>query len=190
MEFHLTYQGPLLASTNTKRRPDHKHEIRQAFHPQLRRLWETHPALKDRGYSKPRTDKQLAETFEVGTYMFVPLVVKSLRIGCKLDILFLRPKGLGEPLIDSGDLDNRLKTLFDALKVPGSSAEVGRSSTPRSGEEPFYCLLEDDSLIDEFSVRAGLMLQQLNDEYSNSSVRLLITVTTKPYVATWDNIGL
>jgi len=119
MEFHLTYQGSLLASTNTKRRADHKHEIRQAFHPQLRRLWETHPALKDRGYSIPKTEDQLAQTIEVGAFMFVPLVFKALKIGCKLDILFLRPKGIGEPLIDSGGIDSRLKTLLDAPKIPG-----------------------------------------------------------------------
>lgn len=186
MEFHLTYQGRLLASTSGKRRTSHKHEIRQAFHPQLRRLWKTHPALNNRGYTQPKTEDQLAQPFKVGEYVFVPLVFKSLKVGCKLDILFLRPKG---PLINSGDIDNRLKTLFDALKIPGSSEELGQSNKPRSDELPFYCLLEDDSLIDEISVRTGLLLEPVDNPSEMNSVRLLITVTTKPYVHTWDNIG-
>lgn len=199
MEFHLTYQGPLLASA----KKDHKHKIRQALHPQLRRLWAIHPLLKDKSHRTwfdgddgrkflaphGKLKDLLAKKFAIGEYNFVPLVCEWLDVGCKLDILFLRPQGLGELLITSGDIDNRLKTLFDAMKIPGSLNELPGSSTPASDEQPFYCLLEDDSMINEISVRTGLLLESVDNAYDNSSARLVITVTMKPWRATWDNSG-
>src|SRR5665213_757384 len=50
-------------------------------------------------------------------FRFVPLVRKKNGFTYGLDILFLRRGHPGE-LIVSGDLDNRLKTLIDGLKVP------------------------------------------------------------------------
>jgi hypothetical protein len=46
MEFRLTYAGPLLAASQHDPRTNHKHEIRKRFHPQLKRLWEITPWLK------------------------------------------------------------------------------------------------------------------------------------------------
>ena len=49
MEFRLSWQGVLLATNSgnlSKRaRKDDKHEMRQAFHPQLKRLFEITPIL-------------------------------------------------------------------------------------------------------------------------------------------------
>ena len=39
------------------------------------------------------------------------------------------------------DIDNRLKTLFDALKVP-SSRELLSDAEPVDDETPFFCLLQ------------------------------------------------
>ena len=110
MEVHLTYQGPLLASAKKKRRTDHKHKIRQAFHPQLRRLWAIHPLLKDKSHRRwfdgvdgrkflapdGKLKDLLAKKFAIGESNFVPLVCEWLDVGCKLDILFLRPQGLAQ----------------------------------------------------------------------------------------------
>ena len=43
MKFRLTYEGRLLGNG----RAQHKHKIRRAFHPQLKRLWEVHQNLKN-----------------------------------------------------------------------------------------------------------------------------------------------
>jgi hypothetical protein len=81
----------------------------------------------------------------VGNYQFVPLVREQLSLLCSLDILFLRPDVPGKAIQSSGDIDNRLKTLFDALRMPQNDTELGPYASPGEGEEPFYCLLEEIS---------------------------------------------
>ncbi len=44
-------------------------------------------------------------------------------------------------------MDNRAKTLLDALKMPDDEAALPSSATPTADESPFSCLLEDDGLI-------------------------------------------
>ena len=46
MELKLTYDGLLLVASGSNTRAQHKHDIRRAFHPQLRRFWQTHAVLK------------------------------------------------------------------------------------------------------------------------------------------------
>jgi hypothetical protein len=42
-------------------------------------------------------------------------------------------------VVQSGDIDNRLKTLFDALRMPASDLEMAEcASGPANGEEPFF----------------------------------------------------
>src|SRR6266851_4870380 len=106
-----------------------KHEIRQRFHPQLKRLWDTTPFLKTGGRSGPSAlvteDSPDIPPYDVAAlgvkyslygWNFVPLVTEELNLICGLDILFLRPSAPGQ-LVSGGDLDNRLKTLFDALRI-------------------------------------------------------------------------
>jgi hypothetical protein len=72
----------------------------------------------------------LAGQFARNGYNFVPLVTERLLLLCRLDVLFLRPDPPGS-LIKSGDIDNRLKTLFDALRMPENASELGRCEPPR-----------------------------------------------------------
>ena len=58
-----------------------------------------------------------------------------------------------------GDLDNRLKTLLDALRAPKVLAEVPEHAQPSADESPFLCLLEDDALIDGLSVTTDRLLR-------------------------------
>jgi hypothetical protein len=47
MEFHLIYVGNLLkAAGRANARVWEKHAIRRYLHPQIRKLWETHPTLR------------------------------------------------------------------------------------------------------------------------------------------------
>lgn len=147
LEFRLTYGGPLLAETARdgavrRARADHKHEIRKAFHPQLKRWWEVSPYLRyseanpnprghaTRIFARPYPQdsiKELSERYDMFGYKFVPLVTRDLELLCSVDVLFLR---LGEPgglVTRVGDIDNRLKTLFDALAVPRNAAQLGRA---------------------------------------------------------------
>ncbi len=49
---------------------------------------------------------------------FLPIVRKALHLACGIDISFLRHEEPTRLFEQSGDLDNRLKCFFDALKMP------------------------------------------------------------------------
>ena len=136
MEFTLTYRGPLKANA----RPKDKHEIRRKFHEQLRVLW-TQPPLNDRRglvSSKPDTD-DVSVIVERSGFRFAPLVSTKLHAIAELRVLLLRPEPSGTIITQGGDLDNRLKTLLDALKIPDVNAI---QATPQKDEDPFFCLME------------------------------------------------
>src|SRR6266849_6098917 len=62
--------------------------------------------------------QKLKKPVLIGGKQFVPLVRQSLALACSLDILFLRREEPGSLILQGGDIDNRIKTLFDALKMP------------------------------------------------------------------------
>jgi hypothetical protein len=180
MEFRLTYEGPLMHRAG----PDHVHSIRKIFHPQMRRLWEVHLGLKNwNESSSPKNLDLLAENFKRCGYRFVPLATEYLSTVVSLDILFLRS---GQPgsIVRSADLDGRLKTLIDALRMPGQCTEVGNSS-PSPDEDPFFCLMEDDKLVGNISVDSDTLLAPTpsasNGYYDTHDARLVITVSLKRY---------
>ena len=72
--------------------------------------------------------------------------------------------------MQGGDLDGRLKTIFDALRLPDSLAEAGGIG-PQDDETPFFCLLQDDKLISEVSVTTDqlLVLPQQREAKPNDS---------------------
>ena len=200
MRFHLTYEGPLRGAGSA--RPDHKHAIRRALHRQLKRLWQVHPFLKASKHgvyqAAPHIDPNLlmweglAQRHVIGSYRCVPLVREELALICSLDILFLRSDGGGN-IIKSADIDARLKTLFDALKQPREPGDLGTSQTPEEGEDPFFCLLEDDKLITHVSVETDVLLEPTSPQMTESEfvhdARLVIDVHIRPYSLTMGNIG-
>ena len=193
MEFKLTYEGRLLGASTGRSRASHKHEIRKAFHPQLKRLWNVHPILNNKKMDGPGVEPDsrldvLASRFSVGDYNFVPLVTRDLHLLCGLHVLFLRPDAPGD-ILRSGDIDNRLKTLFDALRRPTETGEFGGYDQPDEDEKPFFCLLEDDSLVSQIAVETDILLQDVGGRFDDNAARLVISVTLKPYMATWDNTG-
>jgi len=196
MQFRLTYEGLLLATqrdpltSQQDKRGNHKHDIRQAFHSQLKRLWEIVPHLRDGSGSGPsalvmgetplaRDITSVSERHCLYGWNFVPLVTQELNLLCGLDILFLRPDRPGV-VLRSGDIDNRLKTLFDALRIPEAN-ESYHARGRRSDEHPFFCLLEDDKLITKVSVETDQLLQFVTPRRDTNEVRLVITVTIRPY---------
>lgn len=73
-------------------------------------------------------------------FRFAPLINKYYGWVCDLDILFLRREEAGA-IVNGGDIDNRLKVLFDGLRIPENMEEV-KDEKPDADEDPFYCLLE------------------------------------------------
>jgi hypothetical protein len=193
MQFRLTYEGKLLSNGHAQ----HKHEIRKKFHPQLRQLWEITPSLNEmrnpvrelvevnRPPDRSRVE-YLAEEFSRNNYQFVPLVTRDLGISfCGIDILFLRPDPPGN-VVKKSDIDNRLKTLFDALRMPEGKAELGGFDTPGPDEIPFFCLLQDDALITKVSVETDFLLQPTGEKFEKNDARLIITITLQPAIARLD----
>jgi hypothetical protein len=110
---------------------------------------------------------------------FVPLVTNELELICGIDILFLRPDRPGQ-VVWAGDIDNRLKTLLDSLRVPEANERYDQRA-PGSDETPFFVLLEDDKLITKVSVETDQLLQFVSSPPSMSDARLIITVRLRPY---------
>jgi hypothetical protein len=193
MEFTLVYQGPLKANGSIKEKQD----IRREFHKQLAELWKQEP-LSSRVQDNPILLKNVV-TYNmppthstsviqrVDAFQFMPLVSSKLYLVAELDITFLRPEPPGRIVTQGGDIDNRLKTLFDAFRIPKESKEIPAGDTPGVNENPFYCLLEDDNLITKVSVRTDRLLKPCND---SSFVELLIAVRTKITKMCWDNMDL
>jgi len=121
----------------------------------------------------------LETKFARNDYNFIPLVAEEWSLACSINVLMLRPDMPGT-VIKSGDLDNRLKTIFDALRMPSSKDELGGYDLPSDDEKPFYCLLEDDRLITNVTVEADVLLESVSDPPNQNDTRLLIKVEIKP----------
>ena len=111
-------------------------------------------------------------------FNFLPLAQKEVFLACSLDILFLRKGGQGN-LVVNGDIDARVKTLFDALQKPQQRSECGGAS-PTDEEKPFFVLLENDQLISEIKVTTDQLLDYSGRFLPNSSVHLVVNVKLWP----------
>jgi len=185
MEFTLYYRGLL----KTNRGAIEKHELRRHFHHQLKLLWDQKPL---KGFRKSLLDKNadnksLNIIKEIDGFRFAPLVAEKVALIAELDITLLRPEPPGSIILQSGDIDNRLKTLLDALKVPDSPNALPAGETPKEDENPFFCLLEDDSLITRISVSTNRLLEPTS---SPSEAVILIHVITKQIAVYIGTIGL
>lgn len=213
MKFTITYDGELPSAGNRNSRVAEKWDIRKAIHPQLVELWTTNTELQrlavrqvpldTGGYWAVETHHLFTTAPSTGTFEkiegyyhlcapiavrglnCIPLVRESLALACGLDILFLRKEEPGKLISQGGDIDNRLKTLFDALRMPTPDDFNGSE-----GELPndLYCLLESDSLINDFSVRTARLLTRPGA--SASEVRLVIDVTVRVMQVRTYNMSL
>ena len=164
MNFRLIYRGPLRPQGSAT--PRHKHVIRRHFHLQLSVLWNTVPFVTSIGsthfpWQNPNGEKEsitriekLARQHVKGKLRFVPLISKELGLACSLQVLMLRREEPGEAW--GGDLDNRFHVLIDALKIPDHQDLQGIEA--EDGDDPFFCLLEDDSLLTDFQVKTDRLL--------------------------------
>jgi hypothetical protein len=161
--FTLTYSGHL-PSGNKDSKSEVKHAIRQHFSWQIYNKWQRTKALNDYlqmspplfehragQWCKPQGEDDPNPFFRVqkcGLTLY-PLVTAHNRLSCELEIWM----SVWEPslLSPSGDIDNRIKVVFDALRLPEYDHEIPEEM--RNGGT-LYCLLEDDSMIRKFSVEA------------------------------------
>lgn len=220
MKFRLTYEGELRPTQRDALEHEkeplaiHKHTVRRVFHAQLKRLWQTNRTLsewkvqradffrdrRDRSVSDTRPtwasddpmvplSEVLAESYQMFGYHFVPLVRKEIGVLCSLDFLFLR-RDIPGSAVQAGDIDNRIKTLIDTLRMPRSPNEMLGSETPLDGEDPFFCLLEDDNLVSHFAVETDTLLDPLiGNDVDQRRAKIVVTVEIRPYHVTMDNLS-
>ncbi len=184
MEFTLYYRGELKANG----KPAEKHAIRRCFHLQLCDLWNHLPlkSFSERLLREPPPN-DLGVFRNRHGYTFAPLVCESLGLVAELNIRMLWPAAPGAIITSGGDIDNRLKTLLDALKYPSEATALPKDAVPRDDESPFFCLLEDDSLITKLSVETDRLLEPVS---CKAEVVLLVQVRTKQLKTMWGTIGL
>jgi hypothetical protein len=177
MKLALHYRGPLKSNGDA----GHKHQIRMAFHEQLQTLWDQPWMAHFRQFVAPRVSSgDFSFLRTVGNARFAALVTEEAHAVAELRVLMLRPGPVGGLLHHGGDIDNRLKTLFDALSVPPHENQL---PTGVALPSPMFCLLEDDRLVSLIEVRT----EQLLEPVDVSHVDLTISVRTRTLAGTWSN---
>jgi len=180
MDFYLKYDGPLKSNASAK----DTHYIREYLHPQIKRLWDTEQfrfcqseLLNPLG--------ALSVLKEIDGFTFAPLVFQVLKLICQLDITILWPEEQGVISAHGGDIDNRLKTLFDALQCTDTN-QIQPIKERFADKHPFFCLLEDDKLITSVNVKTHTLLRS----EKKTDVSVLIHVIIEPVPFMMGTIGL
>ena len=163
MEFALHYRGPLSPKANAA----DKLSIRRHFHAQVKKICtdEDSPVRHN-----PR-NWLLEVRKKIGDFEFVALVAGWNGLLAEVEIILLRPEAPGS-IVSSGDIDNRLKTLFDAIKIPQHLQDLPPGATPAEGETPFFCILEDDRRITKVTIQT----ERLWEAASSDEVELIMLV--------------
>jgi hypothetical protein len=180
VKFSLTYDGELLSATDKHSRVQNKNKIRFDLAEQL---W---PVYCQANFSRFQLDDQTIVDAGCGFHdiAFAPILTRKMNASCSLAIKFMRNEHPGQ-IVHEGDMDNRLKTLFDALRLPGNDDEVLLDLVPpryrkvapdAPTPDVCICLLEDDSLITDLSVATVVIMTPLPKNH----VRLVIDVEFRP----------
>lgn len=185
------------------------------MHTQLKELWRTNVFLRDYHLPIPINSPSLPpKAAEIGRgdapasypapvllsqiydftppYKFVPLVIKESHLFASLRILCLRRDGYGV-VAAARDLDNRIKTLIDALTMPTPAQGLpqldGTDLMPSADEDPFFALLDDDRQVTHLEVETDTALDPspYNPE-DLDFVRLLISVEVRPSIVNGANL--
>jgi hypothetical protein len=184
MRFTLIYDGPLPSNGSAAK----KAEIRAVFRPQLSSLWQLTPLSGQRKSLALEPEAHVGPSVlrDVAGVLYAPVVCDLFKLVAELDILLLRQQRPGSLITQGGDIDNQLKTLFDALRTPGNAQEIGDPTAQGTEDDPFFTLLEDDRLVTRVNVESDRLLGAADPDH----VRAVIRVTTRRWLATWGNADL
>jgi hypothetical protein len=190
MQFRLTYRGDLRGSASSDVR--HLHTLRLHFHRQMAELWRQPPLNADYSQSwlsRARNGGDYGVLEERLGRRFAALISTGNDLICGLDIVLLRRAPPGAVVRDGGDLDNRLKTLLDALRIP-DVGQVPLDWQPSADENPLMCLLSDDKLVTSLSVTTDRLLDPEVHGHRELEVALMILVTVKGALVTMGNLSI
>lgn len=179
MHITLTYKGPVQG--NARKQSD-VWRLRKSFHKQLYKLSLTNEFEYVEKYANQDTEKSHPNIgIDVANSRYVPFITSKMKTRCSLYVRVFRGVRQYNPVLGNVDLDNRVKTLIDALRAPQQISE-----TKESDGTVRYVLLEDDSLIDGITVKSGHYL----DEEDEGVVLAIITANIHLAHATWANMHL
>jgi hypothetical protein len=160
--FTLFYQGSLKSNG----RAEHKATIRRHFSTQLETIYKRE-VLENESVREYVEEKCVRE---VAGHRYVALANRTFGLFAKIEVTLLSVGNSSIFANAQGDIDNRLKTIFDALSIPPESqASQIRDALP----DLTICLVDDDVLIRDVRVRSGELLLSENDK----DVLVLIDVT-------------
>lgn len=174
VKFRLKYDGSLPSASKNDTRCKEKNQIRWKLHHQLTTV------IMEGDFSRAFTtdDKDRPLVFPKRRFKgfgFMALIPVAQVVVCNLSIQLERRDLAGGILTSEGDLDNRMKTLLDALRLPHHENEVMAPDDP--AQKNCLCLLEDDSLITGLNIQTITSLEDL----PKGHVRLSIDVEVKAH---------
>ena len=183
MDFCLFYQGKLKSRDGAAG----KHAIRAALDPQLRSVChsKTFRGVFEPDWEGKRRSPDLPMYVERRQRRYWFLISEQLAATANLSLTLLVPHEVASIVSNGGDIDNRIKTLFDALRVPSTDSELPGSDSFDYAEGDMYCLLQDDKLINRVSIRS----YQDHGIREQDHVRCLIEVQTQITRALWGNLN-
>lgn len=205
MEISLTYRGSLPACQPKDSKAAEKQTIRLDFSNQLKNVWMSEPVLSlamgEQAFAPAILEncriklehdhfgrKYAHSRIDAFGFCILPLVTRFSGLVCHLTIDFLRRDDPGGIFL-GGDIDNRLKTLLDALRMPQCDQEI-LSSMHGKGEY-LYCLLEDDSLVTKVTIDTQRLHTTKPDGEPTDYAELLVKASIKvlrPHNATRDYV--
>lgn len=174
VRFRLKYDGPLPSASRNDSRNKEKNKIRWSLHHQLvTAVMEadfSRTFTKDENGNPPDFPKRRFKGFR-----FMALIPSAQVLVCNLSIQLERRDLAGGILNPEGDLDNRMKVLLDALRLPQHEDEVMPPDDP--AQKNCLCLLEDDALVTGLNIQTITSLEDL----PKGHVRLSVDVEVKAH---------
>lgn len=198
MRFSLKYEGPLKSSNSRKTHVADKNRLRWHFSDQLERLLirgnfsrlpvnDNYKAImqSEEGGGLKLNLKNISGAEFTDVWYFA-VIDRSFDVACSLSVRMDRPERPGHLFETSGenmgDLDNRFKTLFDALRMPHSKDEARPNEKDPEGWH-CVCLFEDDSMVSNLTVSTHPSLEEMPPGH----VKLTIDVEIRAHDFTFDS---
>ena len=168
MEFYLS----LSCHISTTGHRAQKFILRRFFHEQFKHLRDFH---QEHNLNSAHTFNP-ANIKEVGPFCFLPLITCGSGKIVELDVILLSHfEPQNRVGYQTGDVDNKLKSILDGLRMAQNKNEI-RSEQVQEGEEIFYTLLEDDALVSRVNIRHERLLFNLEEEPNKRDTFTLIHV--------------
>lgn len=212
MRLNLRYRGELAACTQSNPRTKEKHAIRTQFGRQLKTHWDGHAHLRTikpescqvatktgtKTFSVPRPLKgsggeEFFWRYPMGGLNFVPVANHVHEFQCDLSMKMFRAAAPGAFIFSGGDIDNRLKTLFDALRMPHDVSQFPKEEPENLDSDSWpvlLCLLQDDDMITKISIESVKLLTETPTGYRKENyVELDIEVNLRPITPMYGTLA-